>query len=69
LFRGWGKAPERITLIFGDIRILQLFDKYSPASESFVPRPEALDPGPYMHWLEVPHNAMTVQTYHPEVSK
>jgi len=36
-FRDWGKAPERITLMFGDIWISHLFDKYSPASGGFVP--------------------------------
>jgi len=30
--RGWRKAPDGITLMFGDIRISYLFDKYSPAS-------------------------------------
>ena len=30
-------------LIFGDIQILYLFDKYSPVSMGFVSRPEALD--------------------------
>jgi len=42
--RGWRKAPEGITLMFGDIRISYLFDKYSPASGALFPRPEAFDP-------------------------
>jgi len=32
-----GKAPARITHVFEDIQISYLFDKYSPASGSFVP--------------------------------
>jgi len=53
-----GKAPEGIMLIFGDIRISYLFDKYFPASAGFVPRLKALDPGGITqdpnHWHEVP---------------
>ena len=37
-FRGWRKAPEGITLMFGNIRISYLFDKYSPASGALSPR-------------------------------
>ena len=42
--RFFREAPEGNTLMFGDIRISYLFDKYSPASGVLSHRPEALDP-------------------------
>ena len=53
-----GKALDGITLIFGDIRISYLFDKYSPSSRGLVlqtrsfgsSRGTTLAP---MHWLEI----------------
>jgi len=57
-FRSCRKAPERIMLIFGDIRILYLFDKYSPASGGLSQHQKLSnqwrhDPRP-MHWLNIP---------------
>jgi len=39
-----GKTPDGIIVIFGDIQVSYLSDKYSPASGALSPRPEALDP-------------------------